>query len=293
MELTANRALPLSKLILRDGPQKEEFGLVNHMFSKCYREDREGFAAHFSKLRKEVRAFHSLDSVVGFCYQQPHGYAGDFEMIERLYSNYISEDPVVEKWDAFAQAQPAAKAVRNRKNYFTNLLRTVAPHSVLNVASGPCRDLKEFFGWCPQTEMKVDCIDLDKKAIMYARQLLGEDPRVTFQNRNVLRWQCDKTYDLIWSAGLFDYFTDRIFVKVLGRLLKCLNKGGMLVIGNFSDTNPNRPFMEVAMNWHLYHRSASDLERLAREAGAGHHDLWVGSEKEGVNLFLHIKEARA
>jgi SAM-dependent methyltransferase len=237
-----------------------------------------------------VKAFHRIDSLAGFCYLQPHGYAGDFELIERLYTRYVSKDSSIARWDRFAQEQPAANAVRNRKKYFIDLMQSGPYKQVLNLASGHCRDLKEFFDTCPDSGVSIDCVELDKDAIAYAQSLLAGNPRVSFINQNVLRFRSNKRYDLIWSAGLFDYFNDKIFISVLSRLLLHLNKGGELVIGNFSDTNPNRAFMEVAMNWHLHHRSEGQLKKLAIEAGATHHILQVCRESEGVNLFLHIKD---
>lgn len=288
--MTEELTMRFPQSILQGGPQPEDYPFTNHFFRRQYQKDKEGFSQLFSHIRQEVKAFHAKDSVAGFCYLQPHGYAGDFEMIERLYTRYVSGDSTVARWDHFAQAQPAAKAVRNRKAYFINLLQSRPFQSVLNLASGPCRDLEEYFDRYPDADVQVDCVELDQNAIAYAQKLLGPNPRVRFFNQNVLRLHTEATYDLIWSAGLFDYFTDRIFVRVLSRMIRNLNRGGELVIGNFSDTNPNRAFMEVAMNWHLHHRSEEQLMDLALEAGATHHELRVQQEAEGVNLFLHIRD---
>jgi extracellular factor (EF) 3-hydroxypalmitic acid methyl ester biosynthesis protein len=288
--MTEELVIRFPQSILKEGPQPEDYPFTNHFFMRQYQKDKEGFTQLFSHVRQDVKAFHSLDSVAGFCYQQPHGYAGDFEMIERLYTRYVSPDSSLAKWDRFAQAQPAAKAVRNRKKYFIDLMQSGPYNKVLNLASGPCRDLKEYFDQHPDSGVKVDCVELDQNAIAYAQELLGNNNNVRFIHQNVLRLHTEETYDLIWSAGLFDYFNDRIFIYVLSRLLRNLKKGGELVIGNFSDTNPNRAFMEVAMNWHLHHRSEKQLINLALKAGAHHHDLWVCHESEGVNLFLHIKD---
>lgn len=290
--MTEALAIRFPQSILQGGPQPEDYPFTNHFFRRQYQKDKEGFSELFSHIRQEVKAFHAHDSVAGFCYLQPHGYAGDFEMIERLYTRYVSGDSAVARWDRFAQAQPAARAVRNRKTYFIDLLQSRPFASVLNLASGPCRDLKEYFEQHPGAAILVDCVELDPNAIAYAQKLLGPNPRVRFFNQNVLRLNTEATYDLVWSAGLFDYFTDRIFVRVLSRLLKNLSRGGEVVIGNFSDTNPNRAFMEVAMNWHLHHRSEQQLLDLALAAGATHHDLRVQQEAEGVNLFLHIRDKR-
>src|SRR6202007_1419306 len=91
-----------------------------------------------------------------------------------------------------------------------------------------------------------------------------------------------------WAAGLFDYFSDRLFVRVVKRLLHAVRDGGELVIGNFGPDNPSRTYMEVLGQWHLQHRSASRLSALATQAGVPPESVRVECEPEGVNLFLRI-----
>ncbi|HEV7330196.1 MAG TPA: class I SAM-dependent methyltransferase [Flavisolibacter sp.] len=279
----------LDDAIASHGPKQSEYTIINNAFTNAYTKNKEEVLSVFSTLRYKVNAFHQLDSIAGFSFQRPHGYAGDFEMIDRLYTEYISADETIERWDRFAQAQPAAKAVRNRKNYFKGLLLNEPVRSVLNLASGPGRDMKEFYDANPGSKVVVDCVEWDQKAIAFASQLLKQHP-VTFTRKNVLRFVPMKNYDLIWSSGLFDYFSDRVFVLLLTRMLLHLNPGGQLVVGNFADTNPNRAFMEVVMNWHLNYRSVAQLEALAVEAGARPSAVTVCKEPEGVNLFLHIRK---
>ena len=62
------------------------------------------------------------------------------------------------------------------------------------------------------------------------------------------------------------------------------------MIGNFSDTNPDRPYMEVLMEWDLYHRSEEKMILLATECQIQEDQIRIGKEEEGVNLFLHIKK---
>ena len=63
---------------------------------------------------------------------------------------------------------------------------------------------------------------------------------MSFVQRNALRFRPQRTYDLVWSAGLFDYFEDALFVTTLSRLLKATAADGELVVGNFSTQNPSR-----------------------------------------------------
>lgn len=228
---------------------------------------------------------------------QKYGYNGDFEIIDHIYTQKIHPDPHLRGWDLYFHAQSAPNAVRNRKAYFQRLMQahvavntSARPLSVLNIASGPGRDLCEFFQNHPGAAVEVDCVDMDARAIAYARRLCAYwEDRIHFHHRNVLRFVPDRGYDLVWSAGLFDYLNERLFVHVLKALIAVTNKGGEVVIGNFSDHNPSRDYMELLGNWHLQHRSRETLTRLAIEAGAAPAGVQVLWEPEGVNYFLHIQ----
>ena len=110
---------------------------------------------------------------------------------------------------------------------------------------------------------------------------------ITFQQKNVIRFRPDDQYDLIWAAGLFDYFADDVFKAVVRRLLPAIGDGGELVIGNFASTNPSRAYMEFG-GWVLHHRTPEDLIAIAKDCGVAENNIRVGSESENVNLFLHI-----
>jgi hypothetical protein len=87
---------------------------------------------------------------------------------------------------------------------------------------------------------------------------------------------------------LFDYFDDRLFCRVLRRLMGMVAEGGRMVIGNFSPRNPTRAYMRL-FDWELNYRSAERLLELAMECGIPRERLAVGEESEGINLFLHIR----
>ena len=280
--------IPLPGTLFEKGPEQSDYRMINRVFQRHYAVDRKKLMDEFSALRKNLKAFRDRESIAGFCYLQPYGYAGDFELIDRLYTQYTSNDPDIRNWDAFAQAQPAAIAVRNRKAYFIKLMEESKPLRVLNIASGPCRDIKEYFDRHPLASTEIDCVEVDRRAIEYAKTLLHGVKNVHFIQKNVIRLKVQKEYDLIWSAGLFDYFKDDLFVRILSKLIRSLPENGRIVIGNFSDENPNRAFMEVGMNWHLHHRSPEQLISLAVKAGAEGWNLRVDKEPEGINLFLHI-----
>lgn len=55
---------------------------------------------------------------------------------------------------------------------------------------------------------------------------------------------------------------------------------------------PDCPCMELFGDWKLNHRSAESLRILAVRIGANPERVRVGEEKEGLNLFLHIKRGQ-
>jgi len=68
-----------------------------------------------------------------------------------------------------------------------------------------------------------------------------------------------------------------------------LDADGELVIGNFSDSNPTRNYMEIIAEWFLHHRSKEKLITLAHECGLPTSSISVQQEPMGVNLFLHTR----
>jgi len=236
----------------------------------------------------------SPETMQGFAFHKPHGYAGDFEIIDRIYGYYVAEDPMLMRWDIYWQSHPAAEAVRNRVTYFADLVATHLERAagrqlrVLNLASGPGRDMLEFFDSNPGANILIDCVDQDEEAIAFASDICHKYlDKVCFHQRNALRYRADEKYDLIWSAGLFDYFDDRVFVFMLKKLREMLADGGEIAIGNFSPRNPSRSYMEL-LEWNLYHRCPQSLKALAEKAGIDRRQIRVDKEGSGVNLFLHV-----
>ncbi len=236
------------------------------------------------------------DSIAGHAYCKPYGYPGDFEIIDKMYLEITSENPKLKKWDLFYHQHAAATAVRNRKTFFKNILKQKANQhkgtcQILDVASGPCRDLAEFFQENKPKNLQIECVEADAKAIEHATKLNQPyHEHLTFINKNIFRFHTEKKYHLIWSAGLFDYFDDRTFTRLLNRLIGNVEPGGEIVIGNFAVGNPTEGYMELFTGWYLHHRSPEQLIKLAQAAGIEDvNRIKVDQEEVGVNLFLRIQ----
>ncbi|MEO6202912.1 MAG: class I SAM-dependent methyltransferase, partial [Nitrospirales bacterium] len=161
----------------------------------------------------------SPETIQGWAYHKPLGYAGDYQIIEKIYNYYTSSNPSLTKWDQFFHTQKAPKAVRNRLSFFLDQLwktkmETPSTSHILNLASGPGRDMYEALKVLGTSKIEIDCVDQDANAINYAKDLCRDFlAHIQFTHKNVFRFSPNKTYDLIWSAGLFDYFNDNIFKR--------------------------------------------------------------------------------
>jgi len=235
----------------------------------------------------------SPETIQGWAYHKPLGYAGDYQIIEKIYNYHTSSNPHLAKWDRFFHTQKAPKAVRNRLSFFLDQLwktkrETPSTSHILNLASGPGRDMYEALKVLGTEKFEIDCVDQDAQAINYAKELCGDFlAHIHFTHKNVFRFSPTKTYHLIWSAGLFDYFNDHIFKRTLARFFTLLKPNGKMVIGNFTVDNPSRGYMEL-FKWDLFHRSKMHLRSLAQECGFAENQIRIEQEPEGVNLFLVI-----
>ncbi len=305
--VTPSRAFSISqhlsfveRVVAQGGPRPGDYASFDRWLSHVAVELRTGRMS-YGELRALRAAFGpslSLETNQGLSLGKPHGYPGDYEIIDRIYREHTTDDPALRNWDLYFHTQAAPRAVRNRKAYFIDLLSTLTQCSsrttalpVLNVASGPARDVSEFFSaHGADVAVEVECIDADPDAIAYARRVCAPYlDRITFHEANALRFTSSQAYRLIWSAGLFDYFGDKGFKFLVERLLSMLADDGELVIGNFSRENDTRDYMEVMGDWDLHYRSEDELIALAESCGVSREDVRVGREPEGVNLFLHVK----
>jgi extracellular factor (EF) 3-hydroxypalmitic acid methyl ester biosynthesis protein len=291
----AQEAEFIEHLVEKNGPEPTDCRALNDWFDRIHRRASNGgiSGAQRLALRDAFGDAVSGATLQGLVCTQPHGYPGDFEIIDKIYVRHHSPHPRFLAWDAYFHSQVAPKAVRNRKPYFHCLLdahyQAHRPLRVLKLASGPGRCMFEWLSDHPDADVAFHCVELDLDAIAYARAL-NQDylSRIDFSHQNAVRFRAAGRYDLIWVAGLFDYFADRVFQSVLRRLIPAIGHGGELVIGNFSLNNPSRAWMEFG-GWMLHHRSADDLVALASSVGVPADAIRIGSEPEGVNLFLHIK----
>lgn len=245
--------------------------------------------------------------------QKPRGYAGDFEMMNQLYE--APSQPLLDDEDLFAKVLdlfvcqlPPAQAVVNRMQLMQTWIERAALSTttlskarakVASIGSGPGVELEEVLMRHPALGSKLDVtfVDQDPGALAHAEQRLS--PLVSSTGlqltaacedvRALLRDEVTGLEDsqLIYSAGLFDYLDDNVFIRLARLLVSKLAPGGVLKIGNMRKMTA-RAAMEYMTNWELIYRDETQLFALAKEFAPEGADVVVEEEAAGVNLFLSV-----
>ena len=186
---------------------------------------------------------------------KPRGFAGDAAMLDFIYSGHAPEgtSETGQRLLTATARSSSGLSVIDRRDRLAAALRTVGTERnearVLAIACGHLREAQEL--------VKREHPVAQTTAIQgNVRDLIAG--RLSF-----------KDLDLVYAAGLFDYLSDGVCVRLLGRMIDSLAPGGRLLVGNFSPVNWGRAYMDTFMDWRLIYRTPADLRALSRQASNG------------------------
>lgn len=236
--------------------------------------------------------------------EKPFGYHGDFFIIDEIYRNQPTTSGLERCLDNYFLKTAASIATRNRKEDFKKFLAEIVLEKkgairMMDLASGPCRDVQEFFLENPDlsSAVQVDCVDHDPHAIAYGKDVLKDVPSssVRFIQKNAMRIALAKNvesyfkdkYDIIFSTGLFDYLDERIAVPLIANLKKILCPNGVMIISNYRGKwdNVSRHYMEWGGGWDLVYRSKTEFLNLFTRAGFPSEQLSLRFEDQKVMQY--------
>ena len=265
--------------------------------SDSFPQQRESFRQQlFERIENEIEKGYMNSQMR----QKPFGYAGDFRVIDYMYKHIIDTDVENGFWDDFCHRQEAGAGVCNRKEFFIRALEESVhqkggPIRVLDLASGPCRDLAEAIDAAGDIAhgSTFHCVDIEPKAIEYAQKVTRPYAQLVnfrWECANVFRFRSEEQYDLVWSAGLFDYLNDRLATALIAKMWSLTAEGGQMIVGNFHPSNPTRNYMEWCLDWILIHRTEDELRELGIQAGIPADRITIDREPLGVCIFLRGKK---
>lgn len=252
---------------------------------------------------KEIFPYFMRSRFAERAYFKPKGYAGDFLMMEMIYGNKPDGDGKLGLLvDAWCLNTASARAVRGRRRLLTKQLRLACDQRsgkngairIMNLACGSNREFFDFLSDCDYTHLiEATCVDADPHALEYTAHhvdIFPHEASIRLMNDNVIKWSLGRIrhhyglQDIIYSAGLTDYLDHRLFQALATRCHEQLKPGGVLIIGNFGPTNPNRAFMDHVLHWRLIHRSEDELRGLFAMTPFKQ-EVQIMTEGQGLNLF--------
>lgn len=268
---------------------------------------------HGYYFRKQLWNFILSAPIMARTNLKPRGYIGDSEMMRMIYANDFQGDTSFGKiLHRHAVGQPAADAVRNRRQDLARVLREFmaaadarneARIKVLSVACGPAMEIMDIVQSAEEcSRLHYSFLDQDRHALLEAgsvveavEQRVGAELSTDFIKESVRtmlvtrelrsRWG---RFDFIYSMGLFDYLTRPVAEAVLKKLYDLLLPGGAMMIGNFSTESPTTTFMAYWMDWTIIYRTPEELEQLARVLPGA--KTRVQTDATGIQLMLRIEK---
>lgn len=238
--------------------------------------------------------------------EKPRGYAGDFEMLERISAQTLSSGVVPGAFDQFFQNQAAPRAVRNRNVLIADkIVHAVRQRAsdrqikIISVGSGPAADVRRAVGELAQPELQklnILLLDIDPHALEFAQvQLVDQLPAGALATHRVNLFRIPRQQqvvqlldggDLIICAGILDYLTQHDAAALLAVLWSGLRRDGELLAFNFSPANPSRAYMEWFGNWYLNYRTQDQMRELGQRVVGRDRGFVVDAEDELTNLFI-------
>ena len=212
---------------------------------------------------------------------KPRGYAGDAVMMDYIYTGVPPAGTSALGQGLFGATTRVSMglSVQYRRQLLKSLIDdTVVTHEagrILSVASGHARELEGSLVGSAFFRGEVVALDQDPLSCQEVARVHEVAPvQVVCRGvRDLISGPlADElaSFDLIYSAGLYDYLPDSMARRLTTRLLHMLRPGGRLLIANFVPGGSGRGYMELFMDWTLVLRSEADLRVLAEASGAAH-----------------------
>lgn len=218
-----------------------------------------------------------LDPFTSHGFKKPRGYPGDALLLDWICRNFrLLTHPQHRTKSARLYRgvinRGAAESVGWRRQHLADLIDDAAAAKpaarVLALAAGHLREADLSVALQRGHIGEVVALDQDEQSLAEIdHRYSASGMPVTTVNatiRNVIagRYQI-ADFDLIYSAGLYDYLPAPVAEKLTTKLWTGLNSGGQLVVTNFLHGSNDRGWMEALMDWFLIFRDEGEIDAFA------------------------------
>jgi SAM-dependent methyltransferase len=295
--MTRHEAIMLLIRIGHRGPTPAMYANVHEAFKTLAREGvgHEAMRQMLVQPSVSAGAFNFIKAI----FNQPYGYPGDFELLgkyydayDQNYDDYLTDEAKASEcfpsnWDNYLLSRPVAQSVYNREKYLLKrvdeLVEAKRINSVLDIACGDGRLIGKILDKYPRLYCRG--IDGEPEAIKKAKARGLEFTR--FEEMNVLTRLPDYEFDLVISAGLFDYLSDGHASRLVRRIHQYMKPKNM-IIGNMK-AHDNMAEMSL-LRWELIYRESVDMIALSAACDTAPPGLHtVDYDHTGINMFLNYE----
>ncbi len=213
------------------------------------------------------------DPFTRWSHDKPRGYSGDAGLIDLIYQ-HNSKDAEVEAATALGReiydktiASAACVAVRERRDLLARLVDETAERTedaeILSVACGHLRESELTEALKNNKLKRWVALDQDPSSLEVVTETSKTYPTIEPVSGNVaglMRRSYDLgTFDFVYAAGLYDYLSRGVSIRLTQRMMELVKPGGELLFANFSEETATDGYMESFMNWPLILRTKDDM----------------------------------
>lgn len=220
-----------------------------------------------------VSAFVHQDPFTRWSFEKPRGYSGDAQLLDFIYGHESTHAAIADASSLgraiydYTKQTPAAEAVRERRDLLTRHVDEIAATrgpgtEILTVAAGHLREANRSTALQDRRIERWVALDQDPLSVgSVARDFHGTPVQaIDGSVRGLLKETYNLgSFDFVYSAGLYDYLTDAVAVKLTKQCMKMLKPDGVMLFANFTPELIDDGYMETFMNWALLLRSEDDM----------------------------------
>lgn len=278
------------------------------IFSQVTEKDLRKNYIHF--FRNEVGAYYTQNPFIGRALRKPLGYAGDFEMMNQIYRDSYEGSSFFEiLMHRYGINESSSLSVKFRKKYLSDkilsLSKEKAQFTFGSIASGPGHEILQFLDQVPVDESekyRIVLVDQDVEALLNSKRsiydkIIGRNLKCkTFflpisvkhilESSEETQLFNDFKFDLLYSAGLYDYLTQPVAQILTYHLSLSLKPEGTMILGNFHPKNPTKTISELVADWRLIHRSEDEMIQLTKLLNFKEYRLHKDDQE--IDLFLEV-----
>lgn len=241
------------------------------------------------------------DPLTARAFNRPRGYAGDAILLDMIYfpvkMDFSNISSLGRQLYRYTVRTSVCRTLMNRVKWVSAYIDKVAeqvPNArMLSVACGHCREA-EFSKAIRNNDLaELVALDNDNSCLEFIRnkysalRIKGAHLSVAdlIKGRNDIG-----QFNLIYSAGLYDYLGKRFAQRLTAHLYNMLAPEGKLVLINIAPDYDEIGYTESYMNWSMIGRGKQDLLEIASELSSNEHAILNVYDGSLINSHYHILE---